>query len=136
MIALAARSATGSTFSCGTPDLIHIAASSLGPFAVIVSRSGLLGAIRLTGLLQVCEQCATQEELNVAQTQVTCPGCLRTFFVPYQWKACRRRYCCDACRQRARRKDRRESEALAEQRARIRDHPVDHDLHVGGNDCR
>jgi hypothetical protein len=30
----------------------------------------------------------------------------------------------------------RESEALAEQRARIRDHPVDHDLHVGGNDCR
>src|SRR6266536_257970 len=57
-----------------------------------------------TRLWHVCKQCATPKELNGAETQVTCPGCLRTFFVPYQWKAYRRRYCCDACGQRARRK--------------------------------
>ncbi len=60
-----------------------------------------------TKLLHVCEQCATQEELNWAKTQVICPGCSRTLFVPYQWNAHRRRYCCDDCGERARHKARR-----------------------------
>src|SRR5205823_11192730 len=60
-----------------------------------------------TRLLHVCEQCATPGELNGAKTQVICPGCQRTLFVPYQWSGHRRRYCCDACGQRARRKARR-----------------------------
>jgi hypothetical protein len=60
-----------------------------------------------TPLVHVCEQCATQKELDGAKTQVICPGCSRTLFVPYQWKAHRRRYCCEACGKRARRKVRR-----------------------------
>jgi ribosomal protein S27E len=57
-----------------------------------------------TRLLHVCEQCATQQELDAAKTQVICPGCSRTLFVPYQWNGHRRRYCCEACGKRARRK--------------------------------
>lgn len=39
-----------------------------------------------TPLVHVCEQCATQKELDGAKTQVICPGCSRTLFVPYQWR--------------------------------------------------
>src|SRR2546421_12579813 len=37
-----------------------------------------------TRLLHVCEQCATEGEMNWAKTQVTCPGCSRTLLVPHQ----------------------------------------------------
>jgi hypothetical protein len=57
--------------------------------------------------LPVCEQCATPKELNAAKTEVICPGCSRTLFVPYLWLGHRRRYCCEACGKRARRKARR-----------------------------
>ena len=88
-------------------DHLHGATPLWADTVIIVAQrhSGPYGVF--TPLVHVCEQCATQKELDGAKTQVICPGCSRTLFVPYQGKAHRRRYCCEACGARARRKIRR-----------------------------
>ncbi len=93
MIACSARNATGSILSSGTPDLVHIATSSLGPVAVIVSRRGLLGAIRRTGILRIPKpaygpDCVPQSEkvdLTLARKLAAKPLYDRSVCVPIRW---------------------------------------------------